>query len=334
MSSSLLLALAALGSIVLLKGLFSASRFIQLHFIPPRRPLSAYKRSRRPAYALITGSSAGIGLGTAHALAQQGFGVILLSHMRDELAEAREFIQKRVPGAQVETIELDAITASPAAIARLAANLAARDFAMSVLVNNVGGMPIGGAPFRMFRTYAASDIDNIMAMNARFMAQLTACMIPLLCTHRSGPAERSLVLSLTSAGAVGLPYMTMYSATKAFDMGLACGLAREFAIDPEFAHIDSLVVMPGDVRSQGNCLGVAAGAPNWDIYGRFIVQTVDAAIRQKRRVLVPYWLHHVQIRAMDFTPEEILTREVTKVAVKKRDAFNARYEQRRVADME
>ncbi|KAL1899303.1 hypothetical protein Cpir12675_001496 [Ceratocystis pirilliformis] len=330
---SLLLAFASIGIIASIKWVYSLIRFIELHFLHTRHPLAVYQRSRRPAYALITGASAGIGLGTATALAHQGFGVILIGHLPDELALAKDFIRAQVRGAKVETVVLNAITASSSSVQKLASDLFAKDFAISVIINNVGGMPISNTPFRPFSTYLASDIDRVIDMNARFMAQLTVNMIPLLNAHRSSPLERSLVLSLTSAAAVGLPYLTMYSATKAFDLGLACGLAREFEMVPETAHIDSLAVMPGEVRSQGNCLGVPKGAPKWYSYGCLIVKTVDVAVRQGRRILVPYWLHHVQIRAMDYIPEKLLTREVAKTAILKRDEFNARHEQTRSTEM-
>ncbi|PHH50394.1 hypothetical protein CFIMG_005174RAa [Ceratocystis fimbriata CBS 114723] len=49
--------------------------------------------TKRPAYALITGASDGIGLGTATALARQGFSIILLGHLPNELALAKDFIR-------------------------------------------------------------------------------------------------------------------------------------------------------------------------------------------------------------------------------------------------
>jgi 17beta-estradiol 17-dehydrogenase / very-long-chain 3-oxoacyl-CoA reductase len=77
--------LSGTGVLTLLYTAFSIFRFLTFHLIKPSHPLQAYKRAGdEPAYALITGSSAGIGLGIAQALVKEGFAVILLGHLADE----------------------------------------------------------------------------------------------------------------------------------------------------------------------------------------------------------------------------------------------------------
>jgi 17beta-estradiol 17-dehydrogenase / very-long-chain 3-oxoacyl-CoA reductase len=77
--------LAGIGLLTLLYILTSLYHFLTLHLLLPSHPLSSYKRpGSEPTYALITGASAGIGLGIAQALVKRGFGVILLGHLEDE----------------------------------------------------------------------------------------------------------------------------------------------------------------------------------------------------------------------------------------------------------
>lgn len=100
--------LALLGFLTLLRLSHQLYQFLTFHFVKPANPpLAAYKRSspdnatttttttgktENAAYALVTGSSAGIGLGIARELVLQGFGVVLLGHLPDELASAKSFL--------------------------------------------------------------------------------------------------------------------------------------------------------------------------------------------------------------------------------------------------
>src|SRR5205085_1988614 len=110
-------------------------------------------------------------------------------------------------------------------------------------------------------------------MNARFMARLTALMLPIL-SRKPRLKERSLILNTSAGGMVGLPWLVMYGATKAFNWSFSCGLARELEAHLETNHIDCLAIIPGDVRSQGNCEGVPDNEPRWDHFGQCIVDKV------------------------------------------------------------
>ena len=62
----------------------------------PTKSLTKYQRPSR-AWALITGSSAGIGFGCAQELAVRGFNIILLGHLGHELEDARQQISAESP---------------------------------------------------------------------------------------------------------------------------------------------------------------------------------------------------------------------------------------------
>ncbi len=121
--------LSILRVLVDITGLITLSRivyifvdFILFHFRTSADPLSAYRlesssqhdtRQQRP-YALITGSSGGIGLGLAESLIARGFGVILLSNDAAGLATAKDTLKSRHLESErcIETIEMDVITAT------------------------------------------------------------------------------------------------------------------------------------------------------------------------------------------------------------------------------
>lgn len=335
MTSALIHVLACIGTVVCL---FTAGRiadFLLFHFRTPAKPLEAYRRrgGPGPAYALITGASAGIGYGTAQALVKNGFGVIMLGHKADELAGAAAKLRAQVPpeycrstgpaaaAAFVKTIVMDAQTATPQKMKdALRDTVTDPGLRLSILVNNVGSCPIALPAWRELATYSADEVDCVIDLNARFMARLTALVLPALTNNGSG---RSLIINLSSAGAVGLPWMVMYGATKAFNLAFSRGLSRELELSGKTRHIDCLCVVPGDVISQGNNLGSSKGSPDSDTYGRYIVERVDGAVRRGWREFTPFWLHHIQLALADLVPESIRTKGVVDLMTQKKTAWEA-----------
>lgn len=327
---------ALIGILVVLYIVERAFDFVFFHFATPREALQGYKRrGPKPTYALITGASAGIGFGIAKALVKQGFGVIILGHKADELAEAASALRgalvlpedadpTKIPVDEyVKTIVMDAMTATPEEMEeKLRATIIEPGLRVSILVNNVGSIPITLPPFREIATYSPDDIDNTIAMNLRFPARLTTLMLPVI-THRGsgvdaegisfGTHRRSLILNLSSGGMVGIPYLVLYGATKAFNWSYSRGLAREMEANPSTNHVDVLGILPGDTRSQGNSFGVSNWAPDAEQFGQCIVEKTDGAIARGWREMQPFWLHHLQAIAQNLISERTLYRESLKM---------------------
>lgn len=341
--------------------------FVFFHFATPWKPLQAYRRrGPKPTYALVTGASAGIGLGVAKALVKQGFGVIILGHKADELASAAAELRAALVLPQkeeeeeeegeggregdnpvhqgglgveeereeyVKTIVMDARTATPEEMeAQLRATIVDAELRVSILVNNVGSLPIALPAFRALATYSPTDIDDTIALNARFPTRLTTLLLPVL-THRGagvdargmsfGTHRRSLILNVSSGGMVGLPYLVLYSATKGFNHCFSRALARECEVDPATRHIDVLGVVPGDVQSQGNSVPASRWTtPTSDAFGWAIVHKADGAVGRGWREMYPHWLHHLQAMMMGIISEKSLTKFIRDVAVFKKDNIN------------
>lgn len=220
---------------------------------------------------------------------------------------------------------MDVRTATPEEMAAAVQSIS--NLQISILVNNVGGNPVL-PPFRTIATYSSDDVDAVINMNARFMARFTALMLPIL-TRKPGPKERSLIINLSSGGKMGLPWIVMYGATKAFNWAFSCGLARELEADPATKHVDCLAIIPGDVRTQGNSEGLPNSTPKWDHFGQCIVDKVDNALSRKQRHLIPHMAHGVQNTMLGLLPESTKTTIIIDILAKKKDVFNAGYEKAR-----
>ena len=101
----------------------------------------------------------------------------------------------------------------------------------------------------------------------------------------------------------------MYCATKAFDASFRAGLSRESKAAGQ--RVDCIVIVPGDVVSDSNNVGLGKWCPAAKEYGKMILDRVDAAVACGRLIMSPYWLHWLQIRATDMLPEVIVQQAVT-----------------------
>jgi 17beta-estradiol 17-dehydrogenase / very-long-chain 3-oxoacyl-CoA reductase len=297
---------------------------IQLQSYRPKAPSPASRTSSKAsepvAWALITGASGGIGYGLASHLLSLKFGVIIIGHVG--VTEAIERLQKAHPNASIKGVTIDGITATPSDISELVSSLA--DLPITILINNVGSTPMGYPNLRPFAEYTTAGIDNTINLNARFMTHLTRDLLPHLTRNAEMLGCRSLVLNVASGARVGLPYIIVYNATKGYITSFSHTLTRE--LNYLNAPIDCLLIVPGDVRSDGNCHGVAKGSPHGVDYGRMVLERVDGAVKRGLLEISPYWVHAIQIWMLDRLPEVVRASELAKVMEGKRGAYREAYE--------
>ncbi|KAI6382643.1 hypothetical protein MCOR25_000643 [Pyricularia grisea] len=308
-----------------------AWRLYDFFFCPPKQPLHRYKifealptkESTEPptennAWALITGSSAGIGFGYAHYLLSHGFGVVILAH--ENIPAAVEQLRTLHPDMaskdRIKGITMNCTTASPVEIKNLISEVS--QLPITILINNVGSIPISYPHMRPFRDYDAEGIDACINLNARFMTHMTCLMIPVLRRNVEPSGGRALVLNVTSQAHLGMPLLSMYSASKGHVTALSAALTREFRVFGE--PIDCLCIVPNEVRSQGNSVAPPGSVVDVD-YARMCLERVEKAVDSGMTAVVPYWKHYLQAVAAGLIGEERFTVEVMKAMEAKRDGL-------------
>jgi 3-hydroxybutyrate dehydrogenase len=182
--------------------------------------------------ALVTGSTSGIGLGIAQALAAAGANLVLngLGNAA-EIDALREGLAAR-HGVQVAYDDAD--MSRPAAIERMVRGALERFGRLDILVNNAGIQHV--APLDEF---PPEKWDRILAINLSAAFHTTRFALPAMKEHRFGR-----IVNVASAHAlVASPYKSAYVAAK---HGIA-GLTKTVALEVAEAGITVNAICPGYV---------------------------------------------------------------------------------------
>ncbi|MCW2896248.1 MAG: family NAD(P)-dependent oxidoreductase [Actinomycetia bacterium] len=192
-------------------------------------------RDVRPATALVTGATSGIGRAAALALAADGFYVFV--HGRDAARGTATVEAIEQAGGKGRFVAADLTDMQD--VRRLAAEVGEVD----VLVNN-GGRSWFGATADL----DTATFDAMFAANVRAAYYLVAALAPAMAKRGSGS-----IISLSSmAGQVGLAGGAAYSATKVAQEAMTRAWAAEFS--PSGVRVNA--VAPGPTFSDGADRGV------------------------------------------------------------------------------
>jgi len=201
--------------------------------------------------ALVTGSSAGIGLALARALGQAGAGVVLNGRDADKLAQTAALLAGE--GLKVHTRGFDVTNRAEvdAAIAAIEADVGPID----ILVNNAGMQR--RAPFQDF---AAADWDQLMRTNVDSVFHVGQAVARCMIARRRGRIIN--VCSVQSE--VGRPGIAPYTASK----GAVKMLTKGMAIDLGPLGINVNGIGPGYFKTELNAKLVADEAFSAWLIGR------------------------------------------------------------------
>ena len=193
--------------------------------------------------ALVTGSTAGIGLAIATSLAAEGARVIVNGRSATRVTEAIDQIRQAHPQAKLDPLVADLAKAE-------GAKETSRRFpAVDILVNNLGMYE-----HRPFEATSDADWQAIIEINFMSGVRLSRHYLPVMKTANWGR-----IIFLSSESGVNIPVeMIHYGVTKAMYLALSRGLAETTA----GTGVTVNAMLPGPTRSEG--------------VGRFIAELAEA----------------------------------------------------------
>jgi NAD(P)-dependent dehydrogenase (short-subunit alcohol dehydrogenase family) len=208
------------------------------------RPLFEMKQAAAPKHllrmdlqlkgklALVSGSTAGIGLGIAKALAGEGARAIVNGRTEARVKAAVDEIRQAHPLAQVEQF------AGNLAEAGTAASVVRRFPAIDILVNNLGIYQV-----KPFEQITDTEWSSMIETNFMSGVRLSRAWLP-----KMKAAGWGRVIFISSESAVNIPEeMIHYGVTKTMQIALARGLAETTA----GTGVTVNSVLAGPTRSEG-----------------------------------------------------------------------------------
>ena len=268
------------------------------------------KERIKGSWALITGATDGIGLGFAQELCSRGFNVILHGRNREKLRRVQQQLSREYPASKTRIVVFDAggPTDSLDRMVREFGGWSSEDndyedeINLTVLINNVGGMRClspGSAPYPDLNAYPACDLDRVLNLNARFTAQLTRLLLPTL--TRNAP---SLVMNISSAATMGIPYIPVYAGAKGFLESFTRAVKGEMVA--RGVDVEVLGIRVGNVNSAGNQIQVGLCTPT----SRRMAKAALGRVGCGRMVVWGYWPHAMQLAVFGFLHEWVFQRVV------------------------
>ena len=196
--------------------------------------------------AIVTGASAGLGLGFAEGLAARGHSLLLVARRADRLAELAVRLRAR-HGVAVDTLAVD--LAEPGGVDSVIA--AVGDLPVDVLVNNAGAGVRGP-----FATADRARQLAIVRLNCLALVELTHAVLPGMVARRSGGI---LNIASTAAFQPG-PWLAVYYASKAFVLSFSEALHEEVLRQ----GVRVAALCPGPTRTEFADLAGMGDSPLFD----------------------------------------------------------------------
>ena len=182
--------------------------------------------------ALVSGSTAGIGLAIATTLAEEGATVIVNGRTQERVNHALEILEQSVPNAKLQGIAADLGTKAGVEL------LLQQVPEVNILVNNLG---IYGS--QAFEDISDEEWMNILEVNVMSGVRLSRHYLPLMLKKDWGR-----IIFISSESALNIPAeMIHYGVTKTAQVALSRGLAETTA----GSQVTVNAVLPGPTRSEG-----------------------------------------------------------------------------------
>lgn len=232
--------LLIVGFITIVYNLYLFVSFVYRKFL--RTPQDIYQiYGQSDSWAVVTGSSDGIGKAFSESLAAKGFNICFIARNLEKIELVRKEIQANNPQIKTSIIIADFSFAPQDPIVffqKINKELIQQNILnVAILVNNAGY-----ADMARFENMNEKEIIDMLAINIYPVSLLSRILIPKMLTRN----KKSLIINLASISAkFSAPFLGIYSASKSFNDVFAKSLAIEFE-----GRIDVMSLKPNYVSTK------------------------------------------------------------------------------------
>lgn len=273
--------LALVGCVIVLR---ESLGFLGVLYKTLLRPGRNLKRSFGE-WAVVTGSTDGIGKAMAAEFARRGMSVLLVSRSEAKLKATQGEIQAKYPKVVVNYEVADFSDFGAADATRMEAKLAKLD--VGVLVNNVG---VSYAFPQWFHELNDAEVEQLLAINVDSLTWMTRAVLPAMIAKKRGA-----VVNMSSASArAPLPLLAAYSATKGYVENLTRSLSVEYASKGISFQCQSPLFVATAMTFPGSKVAPekrsTLSTPTAPTYARYAASRIGYDT-----MVSPYWVHEMYL---------------------------------------
>lgn len=294
------LALSALGFLTVARWFYSFLTYTYLLLKPSKLDRYLYdSRDGKPAWALVTGATSGIGLALSHELARHGFCVVIHGRNKSKLDAVETELRAAHPGREFRQLVADAshvpctncLSVQEQGTARNVSSFVDFDsivkqlshLHLTVLISNAGNGPT--PTYGTLESYSQSMITSTVSLNALFPLHLVARLLPTI--DGNSP---SLIIQIGSMSANFLPLLASYSSSKAFIRGVFGCVAREMRLTNR-TGVEMILMRVGRVTGVQH----EDGQPSWTMPdAKVFAKAALGWVGSGRSEVIPWWGHAFQ----------------------------------------
>ncbi|KAL3511386.1 hypothetical protein ACH5RR_030787 [Cinchona calisaya] len=287
-----ILFLFSIGFLTLSRNTILLTNWIFTTFLrPPKNLLISYG-----SWALITGSTDGIGKAFAFELAKKGLNLILVSRNSQKLKKVSSQIQAEFPAIKIKRIAVD-FSSGDMSNGVHEIEEAIKGLDIGVLINNVG-VTYPGA--RFFHEVDEEIWKNVVRVNLKGTTLVTKVVVPGMLMKKRGA-----IVNIGSGAAIVVPshpLYAIYAATKAY----VDQFSRSLHVEYKSRGIDVQCQVPLYVSTK-----MASRVAEIE-KSSFFVPTAENYVRAAVRRIgyearcTPWWTHSLQWTFASFLPENVL----------------------------
>eukprot|EP00667_Euglena_gracilis_P012863 EG_transcript_13224 len=284
------------GVLYLVKVVVGFVKFLQLG--------SGVNLSKCGKWAVVTGSTDGIGKEYALQLAAKGLNIVLLARNGDLLREVAQEIEEKY-SVKTKVIQQDISTATPEDYERIAKEINILED-VGILVNNVG------LSYQHPEFFDQVPIDThraLLSINCNSMVELTHALLPAMIQRRKG-----VIINLCSiSGLMPCPLLATYSATKAFVATFSDALNSEY----KCKGITVQSCTPAFVVSK---MSKIKRPSFFTPTPKAFVKSALSSVGAGPAVNLPYWPHRLQAAFITGLPDSLRDMYISSLHLKIRSA--------------
>lgn len=201
---SWIIILFSAGSLTVLKTLFAIIKWVYVSFLRPGKNLKKYG-----SWAIVTGSTDGIGKGFAFQLARKGLNLILVGRNPDKLKDVSDSIRAKYGKTEIKTVVVDFTGDLDDGMKRIKETIEGLD--VGILINNVG---VSYPYARFFHEVDEELLKNLIKVNVEGTTKVTQAVLPVMLKRKKGA-----IVNIGSGAATVIPsdpLYAVYAATKAY----------------------------------------------------------------------------------------------------------------------